>query len=76
MIDVGLKMPKMAEECRVPAMGRDVFHWPEFLALATRLGVDLSRPYRRLVIDMHCDDFVVILLDQQGADAQASVVNK
>ena len=51
-----------------PAYVGDVFRWPEFKALATRLGIDLSRPTRHLIISIPYDDAVQITHEYLGVD--------
>lgn len=40
--------------------GHQVFHWPEFQALAKRLGVDMNRKTKRLVIVLDIDEMATI----------------
>jgi len=71
MIEAGIKLPELDERCKTLAIGHEVFHWPETVAFLTRLGVDLSKPYTRLVIDIPCDGLVTVLLAQRGSDTDA-----
>ena len=36
-------------------LSEDVWKWPEFIALAKRLGIDNSLPMTRLVIELELD---------------------
>ena len=70
MIETNIVLPKMSEECKNIADGYDVFHWPEFINLAKRLGVALDRPIRRLVLDIEIEKTPRIYQEQLGADAK------
>ena len=45
-LEVGYKLPPLAEECQVPASAFDAGRWPEFLALAKRLGIAMDCNYQ------------------------------
>lgn len=69
--DVGLSVPKFEinPDCAVAVDGYEVFQWPEFQALAFRLGIDLTRPVKRLVLDLGEGYCPVVLVEQRGSDA-------
>ena len=52
------------------ALGHEAWHWPEFIAFAERLGVDLGRltPALDLSIKIPVHGFVVITQDYFGRD--------
>ena len=50
------------------AGGYDLWRWPEWQALATRLGIDLGAPTTRLTISIPCDDSVKIVHEFNGLD--------
>ena len=68
---VELELPKLNEECKVYADSFAIARWPEFIAFCQRLGVDLSRPYFRMVIDLdfHQKNTCRVLLDQRPSDS-------
>jgi sugar diacid utilization regulator len=41
-------------------IGNEVWTWPEFVAFAKRLGVDLNKPTKRLVITIANGEMVVV----------------
>jgi hypothetical protein len=47
---------------------REVFHWPEFIALAQRLGIDTSRPTTNLTLYLPADGVVEIRHEYHGQD--------
>jgi len=50
--------------------GREIFHWPEFQALAKRLNIDTSLPIQNLSIKLPAHNIAVIKLRYSGEDAQ------
>ena len=48
--------------------GWDVYRWPEFIALAERLGIDLGTPTTILTIRIPLDDPVGIIHEYLGLD--------
>ncbi len=56
--------------------GYDVFHWPEFQALAKRLMIDLGPPITRVVIDVGLEDVVNVRTESYGLDATKEVERK
>jgi hypothetical protein len=52
----------------IDAEGHDVFHWPEFQALAKRLMIDLEAPITCVTIRVACDEFVGITTESKGLD--------
>ncbi len=51
-----------------PAMGKDVFDWPEFTALAKRLGVRAPEFIQRMTIDIPIDGAVEVITLEIGED--------
>ena len=49
-------------------LGNHVWKWPEFLAFATRLGIDTTLPMTSLQIDIPCDREVVVTQEFYGRD--------
>lgn len=43
-------MEALKESRRVPGLGMEVYHWPEFLALCKRLGVAWQLPTTSIVL--------------------------
>ncbi len=52
-------------------IGRDVYFWPEFQALAERLLIDLSEPIIDITIHVPCDEIVVITRKTKAMDGQS-----
>ena len=48
--------------------GRNVFEWPEYLALAKRLGIDLELPTKKVTICIAIDDRVTVHQEYLGRD--------
>lgn len=48
--------------------GLDVFHWPEFQALAKRLMIDVEAPIRRIAITVPFDGLVTVTVESVGLD--------
>lgn len=46
----------------------EVMRWPEFVAFSKRLGIDITRPTSRLVIDLSEGRLVEISHEFQGED--------
>ena len=61
--EAGLKGP----ECPA-ALGWDVFWWPEFIALAKRLHLDLGKPTTAVTIRVDVNDVVRITQEYNGQD--------
>lgn len=57
-----------------PLMGIDVFFWPEFQALAKRLGVDVDLPIREVSLHLVCDGEAIIKLKYLGEDKRSEDV--
>lgn len=57
---------------RIPE-SMEVFQWPEFKALAKRMKLDMSRPTRHLVINMHIDDVVKVTHEYLAEDAEQDI---
>lgn len=76
--EVGLKVPefKCHPDCTVAEDGYMVFRWPEFQALAFRLGIDITRPMKRLVLDLQEGACPVILIEQRGSDAVQAALKR
>ena len=48
--------------------GIDVFHWPEFKALAKRLMINLEEPITCISIILPCDAIAKVIVEKQGLD--------
>lgn len=59
-----------------PPHSRDVWAWPEFRALASRLGVALIPRTVELVIRLHADEVVEVNQRYYLSDAQAGTVGE
>ncbi len=57
-----------------PLIGREVFFWPEFQALAKRLGVDVDLPIKEIGIHLIHDGDVTIKLEYLGEDKRSKDV--
>lgn len=53
-----------------PVRSRDVFEWPEFKALASRLGLDLGKPITKLSLFLDILDYSHIEVSYLGVDVQ------
>lgn len=51
-----------------PVMGHELWKFPEFRALAERLGIDWSAPVERLVISIPSGDYVRVTTISQAQD--------
>ncbi len=62
----------MSDEDRTfnPTTSFDVFHWPEFIALAKRLNIDLSKGIRKCRVSLDIDDAVIINCEYVGEDVK------
>lgn len=54
---------------RIDKTCMEVWHWPEFRAFATRLGIDLTRPTTALTIRLAIKKVVEIDHECHGVDA-------
>ncbi len=54
-------------ECQ-PVFGEEVYHWPEFVAFAKRLGIEWELPTTTLTITLPLGDLVRIAHDYQGRE--------
>jgi len=61
--EAGLKSPE-----HPAALGLDVFWWPEFIALAKRLHLDLEKPTTAVTIRVDVNDVVRITQEYNGQD--------
>jgi len=54
------------------ADGRDVWSWPEFIAFAERLGIDLRKETltRDVIISIPCDGIVTVTQEYLGKNIQ------
>lgn len=50
------------------ASGCEVFHWPEFQALAKRLMIDIEAPVVDVSIDIPLEGVVTITTETRGLD--------
>ncbi len=50
-------------------LGRDVFHWPEFQALAKRLMIDMTVPITEVTIKLPCEGLAVVTVKSHALDA-------
>jgi hypothetical protein len=50
------------------ALGRRVFDWKEFIRLANRLGIDMTRSTRSVTITIAVDEVVVVEQEYIGED--------
>lgn len=48
--------------------GFEVWRWPEWQALATRLGIDLGSPTTKLLLYIGCNDLVKVIHEFNGVD--------
>ena len=71
MIEVNIKPLELDKTCKTLAMGWEVYHWPETIALMQRLGVDMSKPIQRAIIDLDYEGLVCVYLKQRGSDVDA-----
>lgn len=51
-----------------PVTGYDLWRWPEWQALMTRLAVDMGAPTTRLTVSVGVDDLVKIVHEFNGLD--------
>ena len=57
----------MAEKSYI--LGEEVLEWVETIALLKRLGVDITKPSRHLVVEINIDRVVVVTHEYLGVDA-------
>lgn len=50
------------------ADGYDVWRWPEFLAFAKRLGLDMGAPTTKFLLYISCDELVKVIHEFNGQD--------
>lgn len=78
-IDVGIKNDELgkvvSQEGRLVG-GDELFRWPEFKALALRLGLPWGKPIKRLVLDLQYDAMATMLVEMVGEDCQPTEVVK
>lgn len=48
--------------------GFEVFHWPEFQALAKRLMIDMEEPITCISIILPCNALAKVIIERQGLD--------
>ncbi len=51
-----------------PAISIHAFHWPEFIALAERLNIDLRKSIRKCRISLDIEDAVIVDCQYVGDD--------
>lgn len=61
-------MPKPIRE--KPVLGIDVFHWPEFIVFATRLGIPLDQRIEALSININADNHCKYEVKIQAVDME------
>ena len=76
MLNLDIKLPPQDERTRKACVDPfTICRWPEFILFAERLGIDLSKPYERIVVDLNFaidstgPDRAGIYLKQRGSDA-------
>lgn len=66
-ISVSQREPKGAIYTGLPASD-EIVNWPEFKALAKRLGIDCTRPFNQIVIDLTRGSHGVVIHRYAAAD--------
>ena len=61
----------MADGRVIPIMGHELWKWPEFKALADRLGIDWSAPVEELVIYVRAGEYVRVTTVSYARDFNA-----
>ncbi len=65
-----LEANQKSKQYEIPC-GRDVFHWPEFQALAKRLMIDVTMPITEVTIVLPCEESAMVTVERRGLDETA-----
>lgn len=71
-IETRFTLPPMDPNCKTSVDGYSAYQWPEFIALAQRLGVPLDKPIQELTLVFRRGEAVGIWLAQRGSDTLAA----